>query len=167
MKRADLITVLGVVLAGGKSRRMGGEDKAFIELGGKPLIAHAIAKALPQVDRLVINANEAQERFDGFVLPVVEDVLPDHAGPLAGILSAMLWAREYTREAVWVASFPTDPTSVVVQVSRTPRGRGDGARCLGWQPGSKTSMMIMTVPQQGHWHPRCHIRDAYRLSLIC
>ncbi len=108
MKRADLITVLGVILAGGKSRRMGGDDKAFVELGGKPLIAHAINKALPQVDRLVLNANEGQERFNGFALPVIDDVLPDHAGPLAGILTAMLWARENAREALWVASFPTD-----------------------------------------------------------
>ena len=108
MKRRGLVSVLGVVLAGGQSRRMGGADKAELELAGQPLIAHAVARATPQVDDLIINVNHAPERFNHFLVPVVPDVLPDHAGPLAGILTAMIYAREFVPETLWIASFPTD-----------------------------------------------------------
>jgi molybdopterin-guanine dinucleotide biosynthesis protein A len=108
VKRTGPTTILGVILAGGKSRRMDGRDKATIELGGKPLIAHAIDRVTPQVDRLILNANDNTDRLQQFALPIVGDVIPDHAGPLAGILSAMIWAQENSPTTIWVASFPTD-----------------------------------------------------------
>ncbi len=108
MAGTDLVTILGVVLAGGQSRRMGGVDKAFVELDGRPLVGHVIDRALPQVDRLIVNANGGHDRFSDYGLPVVSDLMPGHAGPLAGILTAMIWARENVGEAIWIASFPTD-----------------------------------------------------------
>ena len=83
----------GVILAGGRSSRMQFENKALLELGGKPLVAHVIARAKPQVAQLSINANRDLERFDEFAIPVVPDNFGPEAGPLAGILTGMQFSR--------------------------------------------------------------------------
>ena len=82
---------VGLILAGGLSRRMGGEPKAFMVLAGKPLIQHAIDRLAPQVDRLVLNVNQHQERFEAFGLPMVGDQIDGFAGPLAGIDAGLAW----------------------------------------------------------------------------
>lgn len=96
--------IFGVILAGGKGQRMGGADKAFLPLAGRPLVAHAIARLEPQVERLAISANGNAARF-GFGLPVLAD--PAGAmGPLAGILAALNWAAPLGATAV--LSAPVD-----------------------------------------------------------
>ncbi|MDJ0972378.1 MAG: NTP transferase domain-containing protein, partial [Kiloniellales bacterium] len=80
-------TVAGVILAGGLSRRMGGGDKALRALAGRPVLAHVVARARPQVAALVLNANGDPGRFADFGLPVAPDVVEGFAGPLAGILT--------------------------------------------------------------------------------
>jgi molybdopterin-guanine dinucleotide biosynthesis protein A len=100
------MTVVGVLLAGGLARRMGGGDKGLRLLAGKPLLDHVVERARPQVDRLILNANGDPARFAAYGLPVVADEVEGFAGPLAGVLSAMTWARG--AGADWVASFPTD-----------------------------------------------------------
>lgn len=100
--------IVGVLLAGGLSRRMGGGDKCLRPLAGRPLLAHVIERAAPQVDRLVLNANGDPARFRAFGLEVVGDEIEGFAGPLAGILAAMDWTRVHAPEASWLASFPTD-----------------------------------------------------------
>ncbi|GLI93238.1 molybdenum cofactor guanylyltransferase [Methylocystis echinoides] len=80
---------MGVLLAGGLARRMGGGDKPLREIGGRPILAHVIERLAPQCARLVINANGDPARFADFGLPVVADVPPDFAGPLAGVLAGM------------------------------------------------------------------------------
>ena len=82
----DKSDVAGVLLAGGLSRRMGGGDKCLRDLGGRPILAHIIARAAPQVGKLVLNANGDPARFDAFGLPVAADVVEGYAGPLAGVL---------------------------------------------------------------------------------
>jgi molybdopterin-guanine dinucleotide biosynthesis protein A len=77
--------ITGVVFAGGQGRRMGGVDKGLVALGGRPLVAHVIARLAPQVGALVINANQNRDRYASFGYPVVADVVPDFAGPLAGL----------------------------------------------------------------------------------
>jgi molybdenum cofactor guanylyltransferase len=74
---------------------MGGGDKSLRSLGGRPMIAHAIVTLGRQVDVLVINANGDPARFAGFGLPVVADRDADFAGPLAGLLAGMEWARSH------------------------------------------------------------------------
>ena len=101
-------SIAGVILAGGLSRRMGGVEKSLIELGGVPLVAHARNRLAPQVARIVISANGDPERFARFCLPVAGDAVPGYAGPLAGIHSAMLWARENLPEASHVLSAAAD-----------------------------------------------------------
>ncbi len=88
--------ILGVILAGGRATRMGGGDKGLKRINGEPMLARVIQRVGPQVRRLVINANGDPERFIDFDLPVIPDDMPDHPGPLAGILSAMEYAADTT-----------------------------------------------------------------------
>ncbi len=100
--------VTGIILAGGRGRRMGGADKSFLSLAGRPLLAHVIARAKPQVDHLIINANADRARFEEFGLPVVPDCVPGFLGPLAGILAGLAWAKSHHPESEWLATFPND-----------------------------------------------------------
>jgi molybdopterin-guanine dinucleotide biosynthesis protein A len=84
--------ITGVVFAGGQGRRMGGVDKGLVELDGRALVAHVIERLAPQVGELVINANQNRDRYAAFGYPVVADVIPDFAGPLAGLHAAMAGA---------------------------------------------------------------------------
>ncbi len=100
--------VTGVILAGGLARRMGGGDKSLLTLGGKPLLNRVIERAGSQVDYLVLNANGDPARFAEYGLPVAADVVPDFAGPLAGILTGMHWVRDNVPECEWLVSFASD-----------------------------------------------------------
>jgi molybdopterin-guanine dinucleotide biosynthesis protein A len=104
----SLPPTIGLLLAGGLSRRMGGGDKCLRPLGGKPVLAHIVARAKPQVSALVLNANGDPARFASFGLPVAGDVIEGFAGPLAGVLTGLEWAAERRRDAAWVATFATD-----------------------------------------------------------
>jgi molybdopterin-guanine dinucleotide biosynthesis protein A len=100
--------IVGVVLAGGQSRRMGGGDKCLRLLGGKSLLARIVARVRPQVGRLVLNANGDPARFAAYGLPVAADTVAGFAGPLAGVLAGLEWAAGNVREAHWVATFAGD-----------------------------------------------------------
>ncbi|HYM02938.1 MAG TPA: molybdenum cofactor guanylyltransferase MobA [Stellaceae bacterium] len=102
------MTIAGVVLAGGLSRRMGGGDKCLRELQGRPILAHIVERARPQVGALAINANGDPERFAPFRLPVIADGVPEFAGPLAGVLAGLDWAAESVPGCGIVASFAGD-----------------------------------------------------------
>ena len=102
------MNILGLLLAGGQSRRMGGGDKALRPLGGRPLLQRVIDRLRPQVAALVLNANGDPARFAGFSLPVVADSIPDFAGPLAGILAGLDWAAAHRPDCPMIASVATD-----------------------------------------------------------
>jgi molybdenum cofactor guanylyltransferase len=125
------VNIVGLLLAGGQSRRMGGGDKALRLLGGVSLLDRVISRLRPQVDVLVINANGDPTRFAGFGLPVVADSIPDFAGPLAGVLAGLDWAAEHRPGCELVASVATDapffPRDLVVQLIR---GRDDAGADL-------------------------------------
>lgn len=99
---------VGLLLAGGQSRRMGGGDKALRELAGVPLLGHVIARLRPQVEALVLNANGDPARFASFGLPVVADGVPGFAGPLAGVLAGLDWAAAHRPDCPHVLSVATD-----------------------------------------------------------
>jgi molybdenum cofactor guanylyltransferase len=99
---------LGVVLAGGLARRMGGGDKARIRVGGRTILERVINRLHPQCSGLVLNANADPSRFADFGLPVVADSVPDYAGPLAGILAGLDWAANHVSDIKWVVSVPSD-----------------------------------------------------------
>lgn len=81
--------ITGVVLAGGLGRRMGGKDKGLLEINGRPLITHIIDILRPQVGSVLINANRNLDSYRGFGLPVVQDMVGEFCGPLAGMASAL------------------------------------------------------------------------------
>lgn len=97
--------VLGAVIAGGQSRRMGGEEKAFLALGGVPLIERVISRMAPQVDSLVINANGDARRFGSMGCAVVADVLLTGT-PLAGLHAVLSHGQALGFDAVLTA--PSD-----------------------------------------------------------
>ena len=99
---------VGVILAGGQGRRMGGVDKALVPLGGTTLIERAIARASVQVSDLIINANGDPKRFAHLKLPVVADPVAGFVGPIAGILAGLGWMRANRPKARWLASFSCD-----------------------------------------------------------
>lgn len=100
--------VLGVLLAGGLSRRMGGDDKMLREIGGRSILARVIERIAPQVGGLLLNANGDASRFAAFGLPVAGDSVPGHAGPLAGVLTGMEWAAANAPDCCWIVTAPTD-----------------------------------------------------------
>ncbi|GBD44751.1 Molybdenum cofactor guanylyltransferase [bacterium HR40] len=100
--------VVGVILAGGLARRMGGGDKCLLPLGERPLLWHVIERARPQVAALALNANGDPARFASFGLPVVADGIEGFAGPLAGVLAGMDWALAQVPEADWLVTFASD-----------------------------------------------------------
>ena len=107
--------VVGIVLAGGRSSRMGGDDKSLKLLGGKTLVARVVDRLTPQVSALAINANGDPARFAPFGLPVLADSVTGYAGPLAGVHAGLAWAQRThptVRYAVTVATdtpfFPAD-----------------------------------------------------------
>ena len=99
---------LGVLLAGGLARRMGGGDKPMKKIGGRTILDRVIARLAPQCDGLILNANGDPARFASFELPVVADTVEGFAGPLAGILTALEWAAANRPDIEWVLSAATD-----------------------------------------------------------
>ncbi len=105
------VGIAGLLLAGGRSRRMvrpDGTDKCLMMLGGRTLLARVIERAAPQVRRLVLNANGDAQRFGAVRLPVIPDSVGTGLGPLAGVLAGLDWAAEHMPEVRQVASFATD-----------------------------------------------------------
>ena len=99
---------LGLILAGGLARRMGGGDKARIKIGGMSILQRVLARFAPQCSAIIINANGDPARFADTELAVVADSVPDFAGPLAGILAGLDWAAAHDPESEWLASVPGD-----------------------------------------------------------
>ncbi|MBF0135942.1 MAG: molybdenum cofactor guanylyltransferase MobA [Magnetococcales bacterium] len=103
MHKTDPADVMGVILAGGLSRRMAGQEKASLALNGKTLLERMVFSLTPQVATLAINANGDASRFASFGLPVFPDLRTDFPGPLAGIETALTMAT-----MPWVLTVPTD-----------------------------------------------------------
>jgi molybdopterin-guanine dinucleotide biosynthesis protein A len=99
---------LGVLLAGGLARRMGGGDKPLRMIGEQTILERVIERLAPQCDGLVINANGDPARFEAFGLPVVADGVAGHPGPLAGILAGLEWAAAHRPEISHVVSVAAD-----------------------------------------------------------
>jgi len=113
LSRAD---ITGIVLAGGQGRRMGSVDKGFVELDGRPLVAHVIERLAPQVQTLIINANQNIGRYAAFGFPVVADAIGGFAGPLAG-LHAGLAAATTPLVATCPCDSPFLPADLVARLS--------------------------------------------------
>jgi molybdopterin-guanine dinucleotide biosynthesis protein A len=154
------VKVVGVLLAGGQSRRMGGGDKALRPIGGTPLLERIIARLRPQVEALVINANGDPARFASFGLPVVPDTVPGFAGPLAGVLAGLDWVAAARPDCPYVASVATDapfvPENLVARLAEEMQAAGAELACAA--SGGRAH------PVFGLWPVR--LRDALRQTLV-
>jgi molybdenum cofactor guanylyltransferase len=125
---SDHDRTLGLILAGGRARRMRGEDKALLVLSGKPMLAHAIDRLAPQCRALVLNANGDSTRFASFALPVIADERQDFAGPLAGLLAGLDYCARDLPEVTYVVSLPADtpfaPRDLVARLHEARRSFG-------------------------------------------
>lgn len=150
----------GVILAGGRATRMGGGDKGLREVGGRRLIDHVIARLAPQCGPLALNANGDPARFADLGLPVLPDSLPDHPGPLAGVLAGLDWAAAAGHSAIVTAAadtpfFPTD------LVARLRAAVGPSGLALAASPDACGK--IHRHPTFGLWP--VHLRDDLRTAL--
>lgn len=144
--------VVGVILAGGLSSRMGGGDKTLHSLANKPLLQHVIDRLQPQVDHLIINSNGDASRFSGFHLPIVADTVGDYAGPLAGVLAGLEWTATHHPSHMWVVSVSGDtpfiPPTLVAQLLAATQ---------------QENTHIAVVRTQGYCHP---VIGLWSVSLI-
>lgn len=85
--------ITGIILAGGRARRMGGQDKGLIQLARKPMIEYVLNAIEPQVDAIIINANRNQKVYGKYGYPVVADQIGGYCGPLAGMASGLQAAK--------------------------------------------------------------------------
>ena len=124
---------LGLVLAGGLARRMGGGDKARIHIGGETILQRVLACIGPQCAAVIINANGDPARFADTGLPVVADSVPDFAGPLAGILAGLDFAAAHAQACEWLLSVPGDcpflPQDLVARLHDTRIATGLPLAC--------------------------------------
>jgi len=108
--------ILGAILAGGQSKRMG-KDKLFIEINNKKLIEYTIEKVKKYLKDFIIITNKDNEFYLKNNLTTVKDCIDGQLGPLVGILTAMKWAKENLKKCYWVATFPCDtpffPESII------------------------------------------------------
>lgn len=141
--------VVGVLLAGGQSRRMfadgaGSGDKGLLDIAGRPMLAHVIERLAPQVGALVLNANGDPGRFASFGLPLVADTVGGQVGPLAGVLAGMRWAVAHAPGTALIATASTDapfvPRDLVERLVSARNAAGGGER-------------IALARSGGHLHP--------------
>jgi molybdopterin-guanine dinucleotide biosynthesis protein A len=151
---------VGVLLAGGLARRMGGGDKPLRRIAGRPLLDHVIERIRPQVAALVLNANGDPARFAAYGLPVVADSIPDFAGPLAGVLAGLDWTAENRPDCAMVVSVATDapflPADLVARMAAAMEAEGADLACAA--SGGQAHPVI------GLWPVR--LREALRCALI-
>ena len=142
-------SVIGIILAGGLAKRMGGGDKCLLPLAGKTLLQRTIERAQPQVAQLVLNANGSSLRFARTRLPVIADSFANNLGPLAGVHAGLKWMATHYPQQEWLASFASDtpffPTTLVEQLHQRA------------QAVTSSHVILATSKQQVHpvfalWH---------------
>ncbi|HYZ63553.1 MAG TPA: molybdenum cofactor guanylyltransferase MobA [Acetobacteraceae bacterium] len=137
---------IGVILAGGLARRMGGGDKGMRLVGGQTVLARVLERLSPQVARVIINANGDPARFAPLGLPVVADTMPGNPGPLAGVLAGLDWAAANAPEAGWIVTVPGDaPFLPRDLVRRLHEARGQAEMACA-SSGGRTHPVIALWP---------------------
>ncbi len=152
-----------VILAGGKATRMGGGDKGLRTIGGKPLLDHVLDRMRPQSGPIALNANGDPARFTDYGLPVLPDTLPDHPGPLAGVLAGLDWAAANGHDAIVTAAADT-PFFPADLVERLEQAAGPSGLALA---ATRAGEKIWRQPTFGLWPVtlRDDLRDALQNGL--
>lgn len=139
--------VAGILLAGGRSSRMGGGDKCLRSLAGRPVLAHIIERLRPQVGDMVINANGEPRRFAEFGLPIVADSIVGFAGPLAGIHAGLEWVKRSLPDVAYAITIATDTPFIPADlVRRFLAARAEGSKLLVARSNAGAHPVI------GLWH---------------
>lgn len=152
--------IAGVILAGGRATRMGGGDKGLRRVRGLRLMDHVLERLSPQVGAMAINANGDPARLAEFGLPVLADSLPDHPGPLAGVLAGLDWAAGIGADGIVTVAadtpfFPRDLAARLVAAA------GPSGLCLAASPDETGRMQ--RHPTFGLWPVA--LRDDLRAAL--
>ncbi|MGJ3265040.1 MAG: molybdenum cofactor guanylyltransferase MobA [Salinarimonas sp.] len=154
------LPALGVLLAGGLARRMGGGDKPLRTIGGRTILARAIERLAPQCDGLVLNANGDPARFAETGLIVVADTVAGFAGPLAGVLAGLDWAAANRPDIAYVATLAADtpfvPHDFVSRLHAAREAAGTPLACA--ESGGRTH------PTNALW--RVDLREDLRHALV-
>lgn len=152
--------VLGVVLAGGLARRMGGGDKSLQMLAGRSILDHILERFTLQVDAVILNANGDAARFARWNLPVAGDAIPDYAGPLAGVLAGLAWAKQNRPEISDIVTVPGDgpflPRDLVARMAAAREAAGADLACA--------VSAGQAYPVVGLWPVRLH--DDLRKAMV-
>lgn len=152
--------ILAVILAGGQSRRMGGEAKFRITIGGMTLLEHVIARLRPQTGEILLNLNDEMETDFDPMLAIRPDGLGGHLGPLVGVLAGLDYYNEKGTSARHILSVPIDTPFLPLDL--VPRLL-DAA--------STDSDMIVMASSNGRLHPvialwPMSLRDDLRDALV-
>jgi molybdopterin-guanine dinucleotide biosynthesis protein A len=151
---------VGILLAGGLARRMGGGDKPLLKIGGRAIIAHAIERLAPQCASLAINANGDPARFSAFGLPILSDSVEGFAGPLAGVLAGMDYVCAARPEAADIVSAPADtpflPEDLVAKLYQARQSAG--AQIAVAESGGRVHHAVALWPTS--------LRDELRRALV-
>ncbi|MEZ2407641.1 molybdopterin-guanine dinucleotide biosynthesis protein A [Bosea sp. OAE752] len=133
MSSAPPAPPLGLILAGGLARRMGGGDKPLRLLAGRSVLDHVVERLRGQCYGLLLNANGDPARFAAHGLPVVADSVPDFAGPLAGILAGLDWLVAHRPNDGWLVSVAADtpfiPADLVARLHAARAAAGTPLAC--------------------------------------
>jgi molybdenum cofactor guanylyltransferase len=180
-ERTTLTTpaTLGVILAGGLARRMGGGDKADIVVGGATILARVVARLRPQCHPIILNANGDPARFAATGLTVVADSVPGFPGPLAGILAGLEWAAQNAPDIAWVVSAPADcpflPRDFIARLHQARIAAGMSVACAKsagrlhpvlalWPVGVRHSLRQALIEEHVHkvedWAAHCGVAAA-------
>ena len=130
----------GVILAGGRSRRMGGGLKALQFLGGRPMLKHVIDRLAPQVDVLWLSVETASEAWSPFGLRQLPDPEPGSRGPLGGLLAAL--GRCAEEDCDWLVLAPCDAPFLPLDLAGRLRAHAE-----------ERGAAIVTVSRRGQLHP--------------
>jgi molybdenum cofactor guanylyltransferase len=140
----------GLVLAGGLARRMGGGDKALLEIGGVTILDRVLATLSAQTVGIAINANGDPKRFADTGLPVVPDSVPDFVGPLAGLLAGLDWLAGKSNGVEWMLSVPGDcpflPDDLVERLHAARRKMGAGVPLACARSGERRHPVVGLWP---------------------
>jgi molybdopterin-guanine dinucleotide biosynthesis protein A len=152
--------IVGVLLAGGLARRMGGGDKPLRTISGRTILDLVIERMRPQAAALVLNANGDPARFAAYGLPVVADSVADNPGPLAGVLAGLDWTAANRPDCPMIVSVPTDapflPVDLVARMEAQMAAEGADLACAA--SGGQAHPVI------GLWPVR--LREDLRRALV-
>ena len=116
--------ILGVILAGGRSKRMG-QDKLLLKIDDKTLIEHTIDKVKKTLPNVIIISNKNIDIVSKYNLPIVKDCIEGNQGPLVAVLSAMKWIKDNSKNYSWIATFPCDTPffdeNIIEQMKNYPK----------------------------------------------